>query len=544
MGAALKAQTPKELDAVVIGAGFGGIYALKKLRDDLGLKVLAFDKAGGVGGSWWWNRYPGALYDTESHLYCYSWDKELLQTWEYKTKYAPQLEILKYLEHIAERHDLLKDVRFNAGIASAEFDEESARWKVKADSGNSYSARYLITALGLLSVTNIPDIKGQDSFAGTIYHTSRWPADAQIEGKRVGVIGNGSTGVQLITAIAPQVAHLTSFQRTPQYSVPVANGPLSDEGKAEFKANFDAIWEGVRNSALAFGLNESSTPMASVSTDERRQIFDKAWEAGGGFHFMFETFGDIATNEEANKAAQDYIRAKIDEIVKDPEIARKLKPTDLYARRPLCDGGFYETFNRDNVSLVHIGENPIQEITPKGIRTADGVEHELDVLIFATGFDAVDGNFKRMDLRGRAGVSIGEHWKEGPSSYLSTNTARFPNMFMILGPNGPFTNQPPAIETQVEWIAQTIGYLEDNGIATIEAEEQAEVDWTQTCLDISAQTLFPRVESWIFGNNIPGKKSTIYFYMGGIKLFRDILSDVAAIGYRGFRLAPPRNATA
>lgn len=539
MNAHFDADARDELDAVVIGAGFGGLYALKKLRDELGLKVLAFDKAGGVGGTWWWNRYPGALSDTEAHLYCYSWDKELLQSWEHKSKYVPQPEILRYLEHVAERHDLLKDIRLDTGIASAVFDEASNRWLITTEGGDCYSARYLVTALGLLSATNIPDIKGRDSFAGAIYHTSRWPADADLAGKRVGVIGNGSTGVQLVTAIAPYVAHLTSFQRTPQYSVPVANGPLSEGRKSEIKANYDAIWDGVRNSGLAFGLKESTTPMASVSEEERKQIFDRAWKTGGGFRFMFETFGDIATNEEANKAAQDYIRNKIDEIVKDPETARKLKPTDLYARRPLCDGGFYETFNRDNVSLVHIGENPIAEITPAGVLTADGVEHKIDVLVFATGFDAVDGNFKRMNLRGRDGVLIGDHWKNGPSSYLSTNTARFPNMFMILGPNGPFTNQPPAIETQVEWIAQMIGYLEDNGIATIEADEDAEREWTQTCLDISEQTLFPRVDSWIFGNNIPGKKSTIYFYMGGLKAFRDILNDVSRDGYRGFRLRTP-----
>lgn len=528
----------RQIDAAVIGAGFGGLYMLRQLRDELGLDTLAFDKAGGVGGTWWWNRYPGALSDTESHLYCYSWDTDLLQEWEHKTRYVPQAEILRYLEHVAERHDLYRSIRLNTGISAACYDEAANRWRIETDTGEHYVARYLVTALGLLSATNMPDIKGLESFGGALYHTSRWPADAEIGGKRVGVIGNGSTGVQLITAIAPVVGHLTSFQRSPQYSVPVANGPLSAERKAEIKANYAEIWEGVRNSGLAFGLRESTTPLASVSAEERKRIFDAAWEAGGGFRFMFETFGDIATDEAANRAAQDYIRGKIDEIVTDPETARKLKPTDLYAKRPLCDSGYYETFNRDNVSLVHIGENPILEITPRGILTADGIEHELDVIIFATGFDAVDGNFRRMTLRGRGGRFIGEHWREGATSYLSVCTGQFPNMFMILGPNGPFTNQPPAIEAQVEWIAQTIGHLETSGIATIEADDHAESGWTQTCRDISAQTLFPRAESWIFGNNVPGKKNTIYFYMGGLKAFREILRDVAADGYRGFRLTP------
>jgi cation diffusion facilitator CzcD-associated flavoprotein CzcO len=526
----------EELDAIVIGAGFGGLYALKKLRDDLGLRVLAFDKAGGVGGTWWWNRYPGALSDSEAHVYCYSWDDELLQDWPHKTKYVAQPEILKYLEHVAARYGLYKDIRLDTGVASAVFDETSNRWLIDTDTGGHFSARFLVTALGLLSATNIPDIKGRETFAGDIYHTSRWPADADIAGKRVGVIGTGSTGVQLITAIAPMVSHLTVFQRTPQYSVPTANGPLSEERLAKIRETYRQIWETIRNSGLAFGLNESQTSMASVSAEERERIFDKAWETGGGFRFMFETFSDIATDEAANKVAQDYIRGKIDAIVRDPETARKLKPTELYARRPLCDGGYYETFNRENVTLVHIGENPIVEITPKGVRTADGVEHELDVLVFATGFDAVDGNFKRMNLRGRGGVPIADHWQDGASSYLSIGTTNFPNMFMILGPNGPFTNQPPAIEAQVEWIVDLIAHLDENHIATIEPTASAEAEWTRTCLDISAQTLFPKVQSWIFGNNIPGKKNTIYFYMGGFKAFRDILSDVAANGYRGFRL--------
>jgi cyclohexanone monooxygenase len=539
-GESLNGDGTQQLDGLVIGAGFGGLHMLKKLRDDLGLTVLAFDKAGGVGGTWWWNRYPGALSDTEAHLYCYSWDKDLLQEWEHKTKYVPQPEILKYLEHVAQRHDLYRSIKLNTGVTAAHFDEDSQRWNVETDDGGLYSVRYLVTALGLLSATNMPDIKGRDSFAGQIVHSSRWPEGLDVAGKRVGVIGNGSTGVQVITAIAPMVGHLTSFQRSPQYSVPVANGPLSEARKAEIKANYDAIWDGVWNSGLAFGLNESSTPMADVSDAERTRIFDKAWAEGGGFRFMFETFGDIATNEDSNKAAQDYIRAKISAIVKDPETARKLQPTDLYAKRPLCDGGYYETFNRENVSLVHIGENPIAEITPKGILTDDGVEHELDMLIFATGFDAVDGNFKRMNLRGRGGTFIGDHWQDGPTSYLSVCTENFPNMFMILGPNGPFTNQPPAIETQVEWIARTIGHMEANGIATIEPQAKAEADWTQTCLDISVQTLFPKVDSWIFGNNVPGKKSTIYFYMGGLKAFRDLLDEEANEGYRSFVTSPTR----
>lgn len=526
----------KMVDAAIIGAGFGGLYALKKLRDELGLEAIAFDKAGGVGGTWYWNRYPGALSDSEAHVYCYSWDDELLQTWEHKSKYVPQAEILKYLEHVAERHNLYKDIRLNTGVTSAIFDDVSARWTIETDTGERYSCKYFVTALGLLSATNIPKIDGIESFEGEIYHTSRWPQDASLAGKRIGVIGTGSTGVQFITATAPIAGHLTVFQRSPQYSVPVGNGPLSEDELKRIRDTYPAIWEGVRTSALGFGLDESTVPLFSVSEEEREKIFDKAWAKGGGFRFMFETFGDIATNEAANKVAQDYIRKKIDEIVTDPETARKLKPLDLHAKRPLCDSGYYQTFNRDNVSLEHIGENPIVGMTPKGIRTADGVEHELDILVFATGFDAVDGNYKRMNLQGRGGVQIKDHWKDGPSAYLAIGTAGFPNMFMVLGPNGPFTNLPPAIEAEVEWISDTIGYMERSAIATIEATPEAEDAWVETCHEIANQTLFPRAASWIFGSNIPGKKNTIYFYLGGLGQYRKTLQDVSNDGYRGFVL--------
>jgi cation diffusion facilitator CzcD-associated flavoprotein CzcO len=527
-------SAPKTLDAVIIGAGFSGIYALKKFRDDLGLAARIFDKASGVGGTWHWNRYPGALSDSEAHVYCYSWDDELLQTWKYNSKYINQPDILQYLEHVTERYDLNKDIQLNTAATSAAFDERTNRWTVETDTGERFSAKYLITAVGLLSATNIPAIPGIDMFKGKIYHTSRWPEDAGIEGKRVGVIGTGSTGVQLITAIAPVVSHLTVFQRSPQYSVPVGNGPLSEGELHEIRKNYREIWDAVKKSALAFGFPESTRPMDSVTDEERDRIFDNAWAKGGGFRFMFETFSDIATNEAANKAAQDYIRKKIDEIVEDPETARKLKPKDLYAKRPLCDSGYYKTFNRDNVELVHVGENPITAITPKGVLTTDGIEHELDILVFATGFDAVDGNYKRMDLRGRGGVRIQDHWKEGPSGYLSLGTSGFPNMFMVLGPNGPFTNLPPSIETEVEWIADTVGHMERNHYATIEPTAEAEAAWTQTCQDIASQTLFPKADSWIFGANIPGKKNTIYFYMGGLGAFRQTLGEVMNEGYRGF----------
>lgn len=526
--------TAKDFDAIVIGAGFGGLYALKKLRDDMGLTVRVFDKAGDVGGTWYWNRYPGALSDTETFVYCYSWDKQLLDEWPIETRYLGQSQIIKYLEHVADRHQLRRDIQFNTGVASARFDETTQRWRVTTDQGETYTAKFIITALGLLSSTNLPDIEGRDRFQGEVYHTGNWPEGVALEGKRVGVIGTGSTGVQVITAIAPKVKQLTVFQRSAQYSVPVGNGPVSQDYVANVRANYDKIWDQVRSSVVAFGFPESTVSALSVTDAERKAVFDKAWAKGGGFRFMFETFSDIATNEQANQYAQDYIKAKIGEIVKDPETARKLMPKDLYAKRPLCDSGYYAVFNRPNVALVDIKANPITEITPHGVKTEDGTEHELDVLIFATGFDAVDGNYKRMDIRGRGDVAIKTLWKSGPTSYLGVANAQFPNMFMVLGPNGPFTNLPPSIESQVDWIAGLIGHVNRSGLSAVEPTADAEAGWTKTCQEIANMTLFPKAESWIFGANVPGKTNTVYFYMAGIGAYRQQLAEVQSQGYRGF----------
>ena len=527
---------PTHYDAIVVGAGFGGLYMLKKLRDEQGLKVRLFDKAGGVGGTWYWNRYPGALSDTESFVYCYSWDKELLQEWDFSTRYVDQPHILKYLNHVVDRHKLGPDIQLNMGITAAHFNESTNLWELEADTGEKYTAKFIVTALGLLSATNIPNIKGLESFQGEWHHTGNWPEGGSVEGKNVGVIGTGSTGLQVITAIAPTVKHLTVFQRSPQYSVPVGNGPVTKEYVESVKKNYDNIWEQVKGSVVAFGFKESIVPAMSVSAEERQAVFQRAWDNGGGFRFMFETFCDIATDEQANHVAQEFIRSKIAEIVKDPEKARKLTPLDLYAKRPLCDSSYYATFNRDNVELVDIKANRIAEITPKGVKTADGVEHKLDVLIFATGFDAVDGNYKKIDIRGRKGLAMKEHWKTGATSYLGVTNAHYPNMFMVLGPNGPFTNLPPSIESQVEWISDLIKEVNAKGLKTVEPTAEAEAAWTKTCQDIANMTLFPKAESWIFGANIPGKTNTVYFYMAGLGAYRQQLAEVRNQGYQGFKL--------
>jgi len=532
-------QTP-DLDAIVIGAGFGGIYMLHKLRNDLGLSVRVFEKGGGVGGTWYWNKYPGAKSDTEGFVYRYSFDKELLREYDWTTRYLDQPDVLAYLEHVVERYDLARDIQLNTEVTDAIFDEETELWRVTTAGGETLTARFLVTALGLLSRSNIPDIPGRDSFAGRLVHTNAWPEDLDITGKRVGVIGTGSTGTQFIVAAAKMAEQLTVFQRTPQYCVPSGNGPMDPDEVARIKQNFDSIWDQVRSSTVAFGFEESTVEAMSVSESERQRVFQQAWDKGNGFRFMFGTFCDIATNPEANAAAAAFIRSKIAEIVKDPETARKLTPTDLYAKRPLCNEGYYETYNRDNVSLVSLKETPIEEIVPQGVRTSDGVVHELDVLVFATGFDAVDGNYRAMNLRGRDGRHINEHWTEGPTSYLGVTKAGFPNMFMILGPNGPFTNLPPSIEAQVEWISDLIDKATREGLTTVEPTADAEREWTETCAEIANMTLFPKAESWIFGANIPGKRHAVMFYLGGLGNYRRQLADVADGGYRGFQLRGER----
>jgi cyclohexanone monooxygenase len=532
--AAIGTETTRRLDALVVGAGFGGIYMLHKLRNDLGLDAVAIDKAGGVGGTWYWNKYPGALSDSEGFVYQYSFDRDLYAQTPWKTKFVRQPEILEYLNGVVDRYDLRDHIALQTAMTDASFDEVAGIWTVHTDRGVTFESRFLVNGLGLLSATNVPDFPGMNDFEGRVVHTGAWPEDLDLTGKRVGVIGNGSTGNQVITATAPIAGHLTSFQRTPQYSVPAGNRELPPEELQSHRDDFDATWDQVRNSSVAMGFVESERETFSVSAEERERIFEAAWQNGGGFRFMFETFCDIATDEAANEEAASFIRRKIAEIVKDPETRRKLTPTDLYARRPLCDSGYYDTFNRPNVSMVSLKETPITHVTEKGIVTADGTLHELDVLILATGFDAVDGNYTRVHISGRDGKSLRDHWSDGPTSYLGVATTGFPNMFMILGPNGPFTNLPPTIETQVEWIAEAIRHSSGSDARWLDVRPEIETAWTETCSDIAHQTLFPRAASWIFGANIPGKKRTVMFYLGGLKEFRSISAAETAAGYPGF----------
>ncbi|GAB1729496.1 hypothetical protein NU195Hw_g4306t1 [Hortaea werneckii] len=532
------------LDALVVGAGFGGIYQLKKLRD-LGFNVKAIDAAGDVGGTWWWNQYPGAMSDTEAYLYRYSWDQDDLQTYPWTHHYVYQKEVLTYLRHVVEKYDLRQDIWFETELTGAHWDDNLRHWVVETRGGRVIHTHFLITALGLLSRQNFPDIAGLNDFGGEKYHTGAWPQNVALEGKRVGVIGNGSTGVQIMTEVAKYAGRLVSFQRNPQYSVPSGQREVDPAYRRMVNENYTRIWAQVKDeSDTGFGFQENKDrPVFSVDAARRNELFEKAWKKGGGFRFMFESFNDIAINEAANREACEFIKRKIRETVKDPKKAEKLMPTQLYARRPLCDAGYYEQFNRDNVDVVSLNETPIRRITKNGIQIADGTDHALDVIIFATGFDAVDGNYTRVAIKGRNGETLKDHWSEtGPTSYMGLTVSGFPNMFMITGPNGPFSNIPPAIETHVEFISDTIAWLTNGESRSpmevlIEASAKAEQQWTEECDRISQGSLFRKTDSWIFGANVPGKKHAVMFYFGGLAEYRRKLREIMKDGWRGFEIS-------
>lgn len=529
-------ETPiKEVDVVVIGAGFAGLYAVHKLRNDLGLDVQGVENGPDVGGTWHWNRYPGARSDTEVTAYCYAFDRELFESWKWSERYPRQSEILSYLDMFATRYDLRRSIKFGVTVTAARFDEERNRWIVTTDQGESWSAQFIVEGVGLLSSTIMPTFPGQERFTGSIYHTARWPEEKiDFSDKRVGVIGTGSSGVQVIAELGEQAGHLTVFQRRPQYIVPAQHGPLNPDVLAGIRQDYEAFWSKTLGSITAFGFDESAVLASTTSAEERDAIFENAWNSGGGFQFMFATFSDIGTSREANDAATDFIRRKIRQIVKDPKVADLLTPRDLYARRPICCDGYYEAFNRGNVELVDIKTHPIVEITEKGILTEDG-EYELDVIVFATGFDAVTGNYLKIDHTGRNELSLREHWSERPRVHLGLMSAGFPNLFMIFGPMGPFTNQPPAHEVQVNWVAETISHVREKGLATIEPSPEAEQGWLDLCDGIASGTLFPLVDSWINGANVPGKPVAVMFYMAGMGAYMGKLQEAVESDYADFR---------
>jgi cyclohexanone monooxygenase len=530
----------REVDAVVIGAGFAGLYMNYRLRDQMGMEVQVYEAGDGVGGTWYWNRYPGARCDSESYIYCFSFDKQLMQEWEWSGKYPEQPEILRYLNHVADRFDLRRSIQFNTRVTSAHYDEATDRWEIGTDAGDKVSAKYLITAIGCLSSGQVPNIPGRESFQGESYHTGAWPHEGvDFTGKRVGVIGTGSSGVQSIPVIAQTAGHLYVFQRTPQYTVPARHGTVDKAFLDNVKANYDEIYEKARWSLGGMPYSPSERSALSVSDEERQAIYEAAWNEGG-FKFILSSFFDVAVDRRANDTASEFIRAKIREMVKDPEVAEKLVPVDhpFTSKRPLIDTNYFDTYNRENVTLVDIRHAPIQQITPTGIRTEDG-EYELDIIVFATGFDAMTGTFNRIDIQGRNGEKLKDKWAHGPLTYLGVATVGYPNLFMITGPGSPsvLSNMPVSIEQHVEWISGAIEYMREHGLDVMEAEQDAETEWVAHVNDVAAQTMFMLADSWYLGANIPGKPRVFMPYPGGVGPYRQKCNEVTEADYVGFTLS-------
>ena len=528
-----------EFDAIVIGAGFSGLYMLHRLRDQLGVSVRVFEAGGDVGGTWYWNRYPGARCDSEGYVYCYSFSKELLEEWRWSGRYPTQPEILAYLRHVADRFDLRRDIQFDTRVLGAAFDEDERRWTVETDEG-SYSARFLITAVGVLaSVPLYPDLPGLDSFRGECHHTGRWPHHlVEFAGKRVGVLGTGSTGVQAIPVIAREAAQVYVFQRSPQFTVPAHHAPVTAGFNDWLTSNYDAIWETARHSAGGFPWQHNGESALEATPEERERTFEALW-AEGGFKFLFGSYKDILMDRRANDFAAEFIRSKIRERVDDPDVAERLLPVDhpFGARRPIVDTDYFEAYNRDNVTLVDVRHFPIREVTPAGMLT-ERCHYELDVLVLATGYDAVTGPFKTMDIRGRGGQRLGEKWAAGPNSYLGISTAGFPNLFTIVGPGSMFGNYPMPMEHHVEWISDCVRYVLDQGTDVIEASDAAESRWMEQLDEQAERTLISLADSWFTGANVPGKQQRPLFYLGSFGRYRKTCDEVAAAGYEGFVFSP------
>jgi cyclohexanone monooxygenase len=529
-----------DFDAVVVGAGFAGMYMLKSLRDRLGLRVRVYEDGETVGGTWYWNRYPGARCDSDSYTYCFTWDKQLLQEWEWSERYPEQPEILRYLEHVARRHDLKRDIQFNTRVTGAEFDETANLWRVTTDRGENATAHYLIAAVGTLSHANMPKFKDLEKFRGKWYHTQRFPhSGVDFTAKRVAVVGTGATAVQAVPEIAQQAKHLTVFQRTANYCVPARNGKVDPELVKARKADYDTIIKRLRESRFGMEHYFIPKPALEATPEEREREFDGMWDAGG-FAFWLANYQDMFLNQEANDVCADYIKRKIRQTVKDPIIAEKLIPKDhAYGtkRQPL-DTNYYETFNKENVLLVDAStDGPIEEITEKGIR-AGGKEYEFEIIVFATGFDPFTGPLKALNLKGRGGCTLDELWADGPHAYLGISIASFPNFFTVTGPQSPsvLSNMPVSIEQHVEWITDCIDTMRKTGRTTIEATPQAQEQWVAHVNETVNMTLFPGANSWYMGANIVGKPRAFlpYLSMDGVGGYRKRCDEVAAKGYEGF----------
>lgn len=523
------------LDVVVVGAGFAGLYALHKLRSQ-GLTVRVFEAAPEVGGTWYYNRYPGARCDVESVDYCYSFSDELQQEWNWTEKYATQAEILSYLNWVADKLDLRHDIEFNTRVVSAVFDENTLRWTLTTDDGKAVAARFCLMATGPLSAALTPDFPGLDTFAGKIYHTAAWPHEpVDFTGKRVAVIGTGSSGIQSIPIIAEQAAHLYVFQRTPNYSVPAGNKPLSTNELDDIKANYARRRELSWRSGGGSPHITAAKPTLEYTPEERRAAFEKRWQLGGVL--FSKTFPDQMIDPAANEEARKFYEEKVRAVIDDPAVAELLIPNDhpIGTKRICTDSNYFQTFNKPNVSLVSVRRTPIESVDASGINTTDR-HYDLDAIVLATGFDAMTGALAKIDIVGRAGASLRDHWQHGPRTYLGLGVDGFPNMFMISGPGAPavLANMVLHAEAQVHWIADAIRYLDEHGYAAIEATTQSVDQWGEECARRAEATLFTKANSWYMGANVPGKPRGFMLFVGGFATYNDICAEVADAGYKGF----------
>jgi cyclohexanone monooxygenase len=525
-------------DVVVVGAGFAGMYMLHRLRG-LGFTVRVCEQGGGVGGTWYWNRYPGARCDVESMQYSYSFSDELQQQWDWSERYAPQPEILQYANHVADRFDLRHDIQFNTRVDRAEFDESGNLWQVATSDGKTVAARFIVLATGCLSNARMPEIKGLKSFKGPVYHTGNWPHEpVDFTGLRVGLIGTGSSGIQSTPVIAEQAKHLTVFQRTANFSIPARNAKLTEAERQAFRKKYPEVRRFAREVARN-GIYTELPDRGALDdgANERSSKYEARWQRGG-LTFM-SVYNDLGLNKSANDTAADFVRGKIAEIVADPETAAVLQPRShpIGTKRICIDSDYFATFNRDNVTLVDIKSSPIEEILPQGLRTSAAM-HEFDALVLATGFDAMTGSVARIDIKGRDGQTLNQKWAEGPKTYLGLMSAGFPNLFIITGPGSPsvLSNMIVSIEQHVDWIADTLSYMRERGYEVMEADEAAEDKWVAHVNEVAHGTLYPQANSWYMGANIPGKPRIFMPYIGGVGVYRQICNEVAAKGYEGFVL--------
>jgi len=530
-----------DYDALIIGAGISGLYQLLRLRQ-LGLSARVFEAGDGVGGTWFWNCYPGARLDMESYSYAYSFSQELLDDWEWSEHFVSQPELIRYYDEVADRFDLRRDIELGARVESAYFDEAQDGWEISIEGGRRVRGRFLITAVGPLSAPTLPAIEGRDAFEGEAYHTARWPKEpVRLEGRRVGVIGTGASGVQMIQESARVASRLTVFQRRPNWCMPLGNAAIDPSEQPALKASYPEIFERCRETRGG-SLHDAAPRSMLECTAEEREAFWESQAAQRGFALWLGNYEDLLTDEKANALATDYVAKKIRARVEDPEIAERLIPKDhgFGMRRVPLETQYYEVYNQDNVELVDVLETPIDRITPRGV-VVGGVEYELDVLVYATGFDAITGALDRIDIRGRGGQRLREKWADGPRTYLGFASAGFPNLLTLVGPhNGStFCNMPRCIEQNVEWAADLIRYVKDGGYHLVEAEEKAEDEWTEHVLELAEGSLLVKVDSWFTGRNVnlPGKGPRVLQYMGGAPVFRAKCDEVAKQGYKGFRLS-------